>query len=690
MERWRDALRGIDAEPPEVRQRPEVRYAAAAAAEHLGEHSRVMELLADLEQRLPLLAERIRARRARASLSTSQAQLAFEYYRKQSGYESRLRVAQAQVAMGDRAGARTTLTSLLATLPKKSSASCRVEAKARSLLSDVLPDDAPHLVARELRWLALQAPLCPASEGADERLEALGPGSTLSKADRAERARAFAEAGRIEETERELFAMSQARGTGPEPSAVLAIRGVARYEARKELDEATEFLTKAAEKNPARSAEWLYAAARARMRAGATQEAIALFERVQKVAGKGALGEVAEYKRAQLIYAAGRFEEAVRAYDAYLARYGKRARFAAEATEGRSVAWVVTGKAERAAQSFAELARNAKRLELSRYQHLESVALEYAGKREQAQAGFRRVMNDHPLSFAALAAAARLEAHGVAAPSMPAAVVASAAPGELLVKLPPDAELLHRIGLDREAELALADVERQVAQNFPDQGDRALCMLYRRLASAERCFRVGYRAATWEELSVTPRSDRRWLWECVYPRPYAALVQHYAADQGVESDLIYAVMRQESGFRPEVVSPAKAVGLLQILPSTGERLAGELGEVFDAEYLRHPPVNVRLGARYLRKLIDVFDGSLPLAVASYNAGPNAVLNWLDGSRDLDLDLFVARIPYSETRSYVERVLSNYARYRYLTGGEVAIPRLAMNLPTPRTDGVELY
>jgi soluble lytic murein transglycosylase len=83
----------------------------------------------------------------------------------------------------------------------------------------------------------------------------------------------------------------------------------------------------------------------------------------------------------------------------------------------------------------------------------------------------------------------------------------------------------------------------------------------------------------------------------------------------------------------------------------------------------------------LRKLLDTFQGNVPLALASYNAGPFAVSRWLAGGGEaLPLDLFVARIPYEETRGYVARVLSNAARYAYLEGGEAAVPVPSLELP----------
>lgn len=689
MERWHEALSLIDAEPTEVRGRPDVRYACAAAAERIGDHARVLEHLAELEHELPLLADRIQERRARAALSAEDARVSLEFYRQRTDAPSRLKVAESLAALGDVPGARAALGILLAQLPKRGSV-CTVEAKARKLLSELLPPDKPAPIARELRFLALSAPRCPSSAGVDDKLEQLGAAYALDKRERAERARTFADAGMIEAAERELAKMLKARGVGPDAATGLAIRGIARYQARSELDRGAELLLSAAAMNPLHAAEWTYTAARAHTRAGDTSRAIELFDEVRRKYPRTSLAEHADYNRAQLIYAAGRFPEAVQAYDSYLSRYGRRGRFSKSAEDERSVAWLVTGKADKAAASFAELARSTERLERARYTHLEGVAWLRSGDRARAELRLQEVVRQFPLSFAALASAARLESLGVAVPSLPAALAAETEVGELAVTFPPEADFLHRLGLDREAELALGKAEGAVKRSFSGQESRALCMLYRRLAPAERCYRVGQSAATWEELNVAPRTDRRWLWDCVYPRPYGDLVEQKARDHALDPNLIYAVMRQESGFRPEVVSPARAVGLLQILPTTGERLAREAGIAFEPEALRHPPVNVQLGAQYLRKLLNVFDGSLPLAVASYNAGPNAVLRWLDGANGLDVDLFVARIPYSETRAYVERVIGNYARYSYLMGGEGSVPRLVLQLPKPRTEGVELY
>jgi soluble lytic murein transglycosylase len=170
------------------------------------------------------------------------------------------------------------------------------------------------------------------------------------------------------------------------------------------------------------------------------------------------------------------------------------------------------------------------------------------------------------------------------------------------------------------------------------------------------------------------------MWDCVYPRPYADVVTRAEREQLLPRGLLWAVMRQESGFRAAVRSPVGAVGLLQLMPTTAERVAEELGEKLEPDSLTRAHANVRLGSAYLRKLIDSFQGSVPLALAAYNAGPQAVARWLAGGEKLPLDLFVARIPYEETRGYVARVLSNLARYAYLEGGEGAVQAPALDLP----------
>lgn len=157
------------------------------------------------------------------------------------------------------------------------------------------------------------------------------------------------------------------------------------------------------------------------------------------------------------------------------------------------------------------------------------------------------------------------------------------------------------------------------------------------------------------------------LWWHAWPAAYLDLVEEAtSAPESVDAALVLSIMREESGFRPKVVSPVGARGLLQIMEPTGERLARAVGRpAFDADDLFDPRINIQLGAYYLRELSERFDGRLSAAIASYNAGPQAVSGWLEARGELEDDEWVEAIPFEQTRSYVKRVLRSLQAYRLL-------------------------
>lgn len=158
-----------------------------------------------------------------------------------------------------------------------------------------------------------------------------------------------------------------------------------------------------------------------------------------------------------------------------------------------------------------------------------------------------------------------------------------------------------------------------------------------------------------------------------WPRPFVP--SEHDLPQGLE----LAVMRQESSFDPTIVSGAHAVGLMQLLPATGQELARRTHQPYTtvtAATLTNPQVNMTLGAAYLQQLMERFGGSVPYLLAAYNSGPHRVDTWLaslgDPARDhasgeVILD-WVESIPFEETRNYVERVLENMVIYQARAAG----------------------
>lgn len=141
---------------------------------------------------------------------------------------------------------------------------------------------------------------------------------------------------------------------------------------------------------------------------------------------------------------------------------------------------------------------------------------------------------------------------------------------------------------------------------------------------------------------------------------------------GAGKALAYAIARQESAFNPQAVSPANARGLLQLLPSTAKRVASRHKMAYAEEKLTEDPAfNATLGSHYLGEQIDTFNGSLIMTFAAYNAGPNRVNQWIKRYGDprgkgIDTAVdWIERIPFGETRDYVQRVMENYQVYKIL-------------------------
>ena len=155
-------------------------------------------------------------------------------------------------------------------------------------------------------------------------------------------------------------------------------------------------------------------------------------------------------------------------------------------------------------------------------------------------------------------------------------------------------------------------------------------------------------------LSRGPVPGQLELWWHAWPAPFEREVREIR-EAGVELDtaLLYSIMREESGYRPEVVSVSGARGLLQLMPTTAERVAREVHlEAFSVDDLFLPGVNIHLGSAYLEGLLRQFDGRQSAAIGSYNAGPHVVSRWVDRHVGED-DEFVEEIPYSQTRAYVK-------------------------------------
>ncbi len=149
-------------------------------------------------------------------------------------------------------------------------------------------------------------------------------------------------------------------------------------------------------------------------------------------------------------------------------------------------------------------------------------------------------------------------------------------------------------------------------------------------------------------------------------------VDAQATDAGIDPAWAYAIIRAESAWMPDAHSGADARGLMQLLPSTARLVSRRQGIPFDGN-LYDPRTNIALGTHYLAHMAERYGGAPYLATAAYNAGPGRVDEWLAERGSLPPDLFVATIPFHETRAYVMRVLAYSVIYDWrLHGNAVAL------------------
>lgn len=167
--------------------------------------------------------------------------------------------------------------------------------------------------------------------------------------------------------------------------------------------------------------------------------------------------------------------------------------------------------------------------------------------------------------------------------------------------------------------------------------------------------------------------------DLIFPRVYEDKVKEMAEKTQVSSSLMYAIMKQESGFKERARSGADALGLMQVIP----QLAGKLSKKYQVPYgsaedLYNPHTNIQIGTYELKEQLQKQNGSLAFVAAAYNAGPNALARWLTEHKTDDIFEFIENIPYDETKSYVKIIARNKVFYERLKDrkAEYTFPKLS--------------
>lgn len=460
---------------------------------------------------------------------------------------------------------------------------------------------------------------------------------------------------------------------------------------------------------------------RAAARSGEYQTAVGAYERAYQLAPASKKGREALYQAAYMSYQFQDYDGAVRKFQQF-AKANPRSGLAKDAAW--HLAWLqyLRNDYKGALEKFNQLAKAAQGRRRSndslRERMLYWMAMSHIRLNQltEARAALEQIIAKNAFSYYGLAARARLdvvvakldeqakrlpaakdEKSGAPAPALPTTMepVTTAAEEEkeseedIVDETETETAAAASEGVDEEglqvsdfkdpAQRARIDVANKlIALGLPELAKWELWEVERHtrnqtylrmLISAYEGIGSYNRSATIAELAFAKEREAgglegaHALWVSAYPQAFLKNVEKATKEFSVPQEWVWAIMRTESLFKPDVISPVGAKGLMQLMNYTARNLTKLRGEVDDGLDLLNPEVNIRLGTQYLARLHTKFKGLLPLVAAAYNAGPHRVEGWLVNFGHLETDEFVEHIPFLETRNYVKKVVRYHTFYR---------------------------
>ena len=189
-------------------------------------------------------------------------------------------------------------------------------------------------------------------------------------------------------------------------------------------------------------------------------------------------------------------------------------------------------------------------------------------------------------------------------------------------------------------------------------------------------------------ISAADRTKDEHNYKLRFPTPYAEKIMPHSDRQNLDKAWVYGLMRQESRFVTNAKSNVGAAGLMQVMPATGKWVANKIGIKLGPGDLHNPDTNVMLGTTYMRLVLESLDNHPVLASAAYNAGPGRARKWRD-VKPLEGAIYAETIPFSETRDYVKKVMSNAVFYQTVMTGSSPSLKIMLGTIAPRsskTDG----
>ncbi len=378
------------------------------------------------------------------------------------------------------------------------------------------------------------------------------------------------------------------------------------------------------------------------------------------------------HQKAEVLWMGGLWLEDHHRNDQALEAYRKAGALAGASRVGLNAFWQMgwlsyqLGAYQEAMHAFQKIidqARNGSRQRQASFWTAQ--ALTHLGKSEDAKRLYRQLANDAPWTYYGQLARSRVkvpvhnsnEAYPVPQASQPFVDRGQAFQKNIHYRR---AMELFMLGLPKESTQELLQIKHAYAANDKMIGN--LSFLFAKSGAYHEAVRMAAPLLQkWQARGELAMNS--FLWPLAYPTGYLPIIREYAT-LPIDPYLVAGLIREESLYDPRALSRVGAMGLMQLMPETAEKVARRLGlsSAFREELFR-PNLNIRLGTAYLGELLQQFGGKIIYAVAAYNAGPHVVNRWIGQFGDRDPEEFVEFIPYRETRRYVKRVLTSYHVYR---------------------------
>ncbi len=408
----------------------------------------------------------------------------------------------------------------------------------------------------------------------------------------------------------------------------------------------------------------------------------AAVKRLRKLTGSSAKDK----RKAKAYLVLGRIAESAGKFDTAISQYEKALDFGPDSElqyELRwRIGWVKYQRAEysAAAKQFAKMIeKTPNKLRTGQLLYWRARAMEKAGNKKSAKSVFNSLLRSFPHTYyGSLAMEQNTRFTGTINISRKEDILAEEKKLSGLAKYHHDRYMaLVKIGMFKEARLELDVLSKQAKK---DPGNALwLGLKYKKAKAPQRSIRLQVNA-----LGYRKRMDdfENEFWRALYPIDYWETIRKESTRLGIDPFITLSIIRQESAFNPEALSPANALGLMQLLPRLGKHMfkkidmRAKIKRPFERSLLFDPEVNIKLGIAHLAELLSRYNGDFTLTAAAYNAGSKAVDIWVKKLGSKSTDEFVELIPYMETRGYVKRVTRNMALYRRIYLGGKQTPRKA--------------